>query len=78
MSDEIEAVYRSIGARIQMIRETLGLTQEELAQKLGYTRTSIIDIETGKQRVSQAQFEEIARLLASIPRNRVKSLFSGH
>jgi DNA-binding XRE family transcriptional regulator len=74
MSDEIEAVYRSIGARIQMIRETLGLTQEELAQKLGYTRTSIIDIETGKLRVQQAQFEEIARLLASIPRNRVKGL----
>lgn len=53
MSDKppIEPVYRSLGAKIEQLRTTLGWTQDELAKKTRLTRGSIANIETGRQRI---------------------------
>ncbi len=50
-SKTIEPVYRSLGAKIEQLRTTLGWTQDELAQKVGLTRGSVANIETGRQRI---------------------------
>lgn len=75
MANDIEACYRALGARIQMIRETIDMTQEDLAKKVGYTRTSLVNIEAGRQRLPMHQLEEIAKALATTPRNLLKGIW---
>ena len=58
---DIEAVYLAIGARVRMIRETLGVQQDDLAKRIpGLTRTSIVNIEAGRQRTPMHKVAEIA------------------
>jgi DNA-binding XRE family transcriptional regulator len=45
------AFYRELGARIQHGRRKLGLTQAGLASTVFLTRTSIVNIEKGRQKV---------------------------
>ena len=56
-------VYRSIGMRIQQAREELGLTQEEMAAKLGCTQEALSNYELGKRRLYLASLEQIANIL---------------
>jgi len=56
-------VYRSIGMRIQQARQELGLTQEELAAKLGCTQAALSNYELGKRRLYLASLEQIANIL---------------
>jgi DNA-binding XRE family transcriptional regulator len=72
---EVEACYRALGARVQMIRETLDMTQGELAKRVGYTRVSITNIEAGRQRLPMHQVEEIAKALSTSPRNLLKGIW---
>ena len=72
---EIEPCYRALGARIQMIRETIDMTQEALAKRVGYTRTSVVNIESGRQRVPMHQVEEISKALGTTPRNLLKGIW---
>lgn len=44
-------VYRLIGQRIREAREKRGLSQERLANEVALTRTSITNIEKGRQKV---------------------------
>ena len=41
-----------MGDRVKLIRKALGLTQEQLAQRLGVGKTALSMIETGKSRLS--------------------------
>lgn len=43
--------YETIGANICLKRKSLKLNQEELAEKLGISRVSMVNIESGKQRL---------------------------
>lgn len=53
-----------IGKRIREKRESLGMTQEELAQKLGYrNKSSIAKIETGTNDIVQSKVIEFADVL---------------
>jgi len=61
----VEPVYRAIGVRCEMLRSALGWTQAELAKKVGYERTSIVNIEAGKQRLPVHQVEEIANAMGT-------------
>ncbi len=45
-----DLLYRAIGARLRDRRVALGMTQAELAQASGILRTSITNIEAGRQR----------------------------
>lgn len=58
----------SVGARIKQRRESLGMTQMELAQKVGYTnRTAITKIEKGVNDITQSKLWEFANALRTTP-----------
>lgn len=46
-----DSIYRHIGAVIKTRRKFLRLTQEKLSGRLGISRASLANIETGRQRV---------------------------
>lgn len=56
-------VYRRIGKSIQQAREERGLTQEELAARLGCTQSALSNYELGKRRLYLAGLEQVARIL---------------
>lgn len=49
-----------LGQKIKDAREKKGLTQNELAQKIGFSRTSLINVEQGRQNVHVARLLQIA------------------
>lgn len=58
----------TIGERIKVRREALGLSQEDLALKLGYkNRSSINKIEQDKQNLRQTKIKAIADALDTTP-----------
>lgn len=72
---DIEPIYMAIAARVRMIRETLDMSQADLAKKLGYTRTSMVNFEAGRQRLPLHQLQEIAKALNTTPRNLLKGIW---
>lgn len=52
-----------IGKRIQQAREELGITQQELAARLGCTQAALSNYELGKRRLYLANLERIAGAL---------------
>jgi transcriptional regulator with XRE-family HTH domain len=56
-------VYRALGERIARLRRGLGLTQVELAERVGLSRASIASIEAGRQRISLDQVYLLAGAL---------------
>lgn len=60
----MEQLYKNIKAR----RIELGLTQQELAEKMGYTnRSSIAKIENGAVDLSQSKIIQFAKVLETTP-----------
>lgn len=58
----------NIGDNIKRAREKAGITQDELAQKLGYkTRSSIAKIESGTNDIPQSKIVSIAKSLNVTP-----------
>jgi transcriptional regulator with XRE-family HTH domain len=60
---KVEDFYRDIGRAIQRIREERGLTQEALASLISLTRTSVTNIEKGRQRFLVHTLVDFARAL---------------
>jgi transcriptional regulator with XRE-family HTH domain len=59
-----ESKYEFIGKKIREARESAGLSQKDLAEKLGYeTSTAISYMEAGERKVSVVDLEKIAELL---------------
>ncbi len=52
-----------IGTRLQQAREELGITQQELAARLGCTQAALSNYELGRRRLYLANLERIARAL---------------
>ncbi len=46
-----DSIYRHIGTVVKARRKSLRLTQENLSARLGISRASLANIETGRQRV---------------------------
>ena len=58
----------TIGDRIKARRDELGMSQEELAHKIGYkSKTSINKIELGIQELRQSKIKQIADALQTTP-----------
>ena len=58
----------TIGQRIKQLREELGMSQEELATKIGFkSRSSINKIELDKQFPKQSTIAAFARILNTTP-----------
>ncbi|MFC5679096.1 helix-turn-helix domain-containing protein [Aeromicrobium endophyticum] len=51
-----------VAHRLRSARETLGLTQEDVASALGIPRTSVIAMEAGKRNVTALELRRLARL----------------
>lgn len=57
-----------IGSNIRKIRISLGMTQEELATKMGYKSKSTINkIELGKNDIPQSKIKQFAEALSTTP-----------
>jgi len=56
-------IYKDIGKKIQKAREEAGLSQDEMASRLGVTQAALSNYELGKRRLYLANIEQIAVLL---------------
>lgn len=62
-----DRLYRLFGSRVRALREEKNVTQEELGKRVDLSRTSITNIEKGRQRVLLHQMVEIAQALDAEP-----------
>lgn len=76
MSKPIEPIYRAIGIKIEMMRNALGWTQQDFAKKVGLTRGSVANIETGRQRILLHDIETIAAAFGSTPKHLLRGIWS--
>lgn len=60
---EIDAFYAALGAAVRERRDQLGLTQTQLSERVGLSRTSITNIERGNQRLLADQLLAVATSL---------------
>jgi transcriptional regulator with XRE-family HTH domain len=63
----VELLYKEFGKRVRARRNVMKLTQEELADRMGLTRTSITNIEAGRQHVVLHQLFLLASHLGVEP-----------
>jgi transcriptional regulator with XRE-family HTH domain len=75
MSDT-QLIYRHFGLRVEQLRTALGWTQGELAGKVGLTRTSITNIEAGRQRMLLHQVETFAVAFGVAPRHLLRGIWT--
>jgi len=72
-----EAFYREVGQNVRTKREQLGLTQEALASQVALTRTSITNIEKGRQKLLLHTFVDIAHALSVEPALLLPAIIGG-
>jgi transcriptional regulator with XRE-family HTH domain len=72
---QIESCHQALGLKIKMIREAIGLTQAELSERVGLERSSVANIEGGRQRVLLHDVEVFARALGSTPKHLLKGIW---
>lgn len=60
-------LYRALGRLVRLHRERARLTQDELARRVGMTRTSITNIESGRQKIQIDTLYQVARTLEISP-----------
>jgi Zn-dependent peptidase ImmA (M78 family)/DNA-binding XRE family transcriptional regulator len=61
MSDDL---YQAIGERIRRVRESVGLSQQELAKRIGYSSSATIShFESGERKISILDLQQIAQTL---------------
>lgn len=59
----MEWMYPRVGERLRQARVERGLTQEALGQAIGLTRTSVVNIERGRQKVMLHTLYAVAEAL---------------
>ena len=62
-----DAFYSNLGRRLKAVRKRANLTQAALAERVGLTRTSIANVETGRQRILTHTLCQIALSLGVEP-----------
>jgi transcriptional regulator with XRE-family HTH domain len=65
---------RFLGERVATLRRERGLTQEQLAEKMGVSRNHIADIELGTRNTGVWSFLLIARALGISPAELFRTL----
>jgi len=61
-ADQQPTEQQLVGRRLRSARETLGLTQDDVAGALGIPRTSVIAMEAGRRNVTALELRRLARL----------------
>ena len=64
---EVPDVRKIFGERIRELRQSKGISQENLAEKAGLDRTYISSIERGKRNISLLNIERLAKSLGVKP-----------
>ncbi len=59
--DDVDDFYVEVGRRIRSARMSIGMTQSQLGIKVGLTRTSITNLEAGRQRLPLHTFAAIEK-----------------
>lgn len=72
------AYSREYGSRLRAARVMAGLTQDEAATKLGLTRSSVANIEAGRQNATAEQVIQTAQALGCDPRWLLTGWEPGH
>lgn len=75
MAKEIEVIYVQFGAKVRAMREMIGLNQTELAERVGLERTSVTNIENGKQRVLLDDVEKFAKAFGTSAKHFLKGIW---
>ncbi len=63
------SLKKKLGARIQEIRKSKGLTQDNLAEKIDMDKPNLSNIETGKRFLSADTLEKIVNALEVKPKD---------
>jgi DNA-binding XRE family transcriptional regulator len=63
LNDKLDSFYRALGERVRTHRDSVQMKQETLANDLGLTRASIINIEKGRHKPNIHTILQIARIL---------------
>jgi transcriptional regulator with XRE-family HTH domain len=65
LTDEASTVRRNLGRLLASWRKTAGFTQDVLARHIGYSRSTIGNVETGGQAIARPFWEHADRALAA-------------
>jgi transcriptional regulator with XRE-family HTH domain len=66
LNDQV-AFYVEVGRRVRLARERAGLTQDALAGRVSLSRTSVTNIEKGRQKVLLHTLCDLAEALGVTP-----------
>lgn len=64
---KVERIYELIAGRIRDMRERREISQQDLARRIGQSRTSVVNIEAGRQRITIHGIYDIAAALECQP-----------
>lgn len=65
----MKAFYRELGRKVRERRRSISLSQAKLAANVGLSRTSITNIELGRQHVAVHMLYELATALGAEPQH---------
>jgi DNA-binding XRE family transcriptional regulator len=71
----VESCHIALGLRVRMMREMLGITQDDLCKRVGQTRVSVTNFETGRQHFLLDRVEDFARALGTTPKHLLKGIW---
>ena len=71
----IETCHKLVGLRILHMREVLGITQADLAKRVGLQRASVANTEVGRQRLLLDGIERYAKALGTTPKHLMKGIW---
>jgi transcriptional regulator with XRE-family HTH domain len=63
----VDGLYREFGRQFREARKEAGLTQKHVAERVGLTRTSVTNIERGRQHISLHQLYLLAAAVGRQP-----------
>jgi len=73
---DLRRFYARLGANVRSIRVGAGLSQAVLAERIGFTRASVSNLEAGRQRIALHLFVQIAQALGVEPSRLLPGLSS--
>lgn len=73
---KIEPAHIIFGINVRELRKARSMTQQQIAKKVGHSRTSIVNIESGRQRVLLHEVDTFARAFGVSPAKLAKGIWS--
>lgn len=62
MTNKDDSIRQAIAARLRLARENAGLSQGQVAKRLGWHRPTLSEVEAGRRKVSAEEVASMARL----------------